>query len=105
MLVSIEKIEQYTSQTPDFQALEEDMMKFDAVIRNLEIIGEAAKNIPQHIKLQTPNIPWEDMYRTRNIVTHHYFGIDTSIIWQIIKVHLPENKKQITELVKMLEMQ
>jgi uncharacterized protein with HEPN domain len=104
MLVGIEKIDQYTSQTPDYQTLEEDMMKFDAVIRNLEIIGEAAKNIPQYIKLQHPEIPWEDMYRTRNIVTHHYFGIDASIIWQIVKVHLPENKKQISELINKLEM-
>jgi len=73
-------------------------MIVDAVIRNLEIIGEAAKNIPNEICEQYTEIPWKKMIGLRNIATHAYFGIDLEIIWEIITKNLPETKGQIKKM-------
>jgi len=67
-----------------------------AVVRAFEIIGEAAKLIPEDIKSQTPLIEWQLMTDFRNILTHQYFGIEYEILWQVIKESLPYNY----ELVK-----
>jgi uncharacterized protein with HEPN domain len=70
----------------------------DAVIRNLEIIGEASKNISPHIRKRYPNIPWEQMNGMRNVLIHEYFGVDISVVWHTAKIHLPELKKQLITL-------
>ncbi len=79
-------------------AAEMDLPKFkqsnitvDAVVRNFEIIGEAAKNLPDHIKEKYPEIPWKKMYGLRNLISHEYFGIDYEMIWEIIISDLPQN--------------
>jgi len=77
-----------------------NQLVIDAVLRNLEIIGEAANNIPRETQNNYPHIPWNRMIGLRNIVTHAYFGIDLSIIWTIIKVNLPETKSAIIEMRK-----
>jgi len=61
------------------------------VIRNFEIIGEASKNIPNHIKENYKHIPWDEMYRLRNRISHEYFGIDYEILWAIATKYLPTN--------------
>ncbi|MCP5107752.1 MAG: DUF86 domain-containing protein, partial [bacterium] len=66
---SIEKILEYTKEI-DCEDFIENTMVFDAVVRNFEIIGEAAKNIPDEIKLKFPDIPWTDMVGMRNILIH-----------------------------------
>ena len=63
-----------------FAAFERDTKTIDAVIRNFEIIGEAAKNIPSEIKEKHTEVPWAEMYLLRNKVSHEYFGIDYEII-------------------------
>src|SRR5690606_6800420 len=77
-----------------------DYKTADAVIRNFEIIGEAAKKIPDTLKNQYPSVPWDEMYLLRNKVSHEYFGTDSQIIWDVAKNHLPENKKQIEEILR-----
>ena len=72
----------------------------DAVIRNLEIIGEAAKNIPMRIRDKYPEVPWKRMIGLRNIVVHEYFGIDTHIIWRIAIYNIPETKPSILSMYK-----
>jgi len=72
-----------------------DYKTVDAVLRNFEIIGEASKNISTEIKHKYLNVPWDEMYRLRNRISHEYFGIDHQIIWDIITRHLPENHKDI----------
>jgi len=62
----------------------------DAVVRNLEIIGEAAKNISGKIKKQYPEISWKHMAALRDRLIHHYFGINYDIVWEIITVELPK---------------
>ncbi len=77
-----------------------DYKTVDAVIRNFEIIGEAAKKLPKDIKEKYPEVPWEEMYLLRNKVSHEYFGIDYEIIWDVAIHHLPENKSQIENILK-----
>ena len=99
IVASIEKIEQYTLGY-DFIQFNCDSKTFDAVIRNLEIIGEASKNIPVIIKEKYSDIPWKEMYVLRNKVSHEYFGVDNDIIWDVITNHLPKNKWQIISIIK-----
>jgi len=99
MLTAINRILEYT-EGYNFTDFKRDYKTVDAVIRNFEIIGEAAKNIPAVIKEQHPNIPWDEMYSLRNRISHAYFGIDYEIIWDIITHYLPENKSQIEIISK-----
>lgn len=73
----------------------------DAVIRNFEIIGEASKNLPIAIKDKHTHLPWEEMYRLRNRISHEYFGIDYEIIWDIATKELPSNFKDVCEILEM----
>lgn len=73
----------------DIQQFEADQRTIDAVVRNLAIIGEAARHIPNSIIQEHPVIPWKYMRDMRNILIHEYFGIDTGIIWQTITQDLP----------------
>jgi uncharacterized protein with HEPN domain len=76
-----------------------DYKTVDAVIRNFEIIGEAAKNLPTEIKEKYPQVPWSEMYLLRNKVSHEYFGVDYEIIWDVASNYLPQNKTQIEEIL------
>jgi uncharacterized protein with HEPN domain len=86
----------------DFDRFKKDNKTVDAVIRNFEIIGEAAKNVLDTIKLQHPEIPWQEMYYLRNRVMHEYFGIDYEIIWDVSENYLPENALQIDNILQSL---
>lgn len=69
----------------------------DAVIRNIEIIGEAAHNIDKHhpkFASEHPIVPWEDMYWMRNRVSHGYFSVDLEVIWNTIQRDIPELEQQ-----------
>lgn len=102
ILDSIDKIESYIKNL-SYDDFINDQMVIDAVIRNLEIIGEAANNIPKNIRNKNSNIPWKRIIGLRNIVIHGYFGIDLSIIWEIITKNLAETKPIIIELKNKLE--
>ena len=97
ILNAIRKIEKYTKKL-SYQAFIEDELIQDAVIRNLEIIGEAVKNIPQTFKNRMPEMEWKKIIGLRDIVIHTYFGIDEEIIWDIIKNKLPQLKEKINEI-------
>ena len=99
ILMAIDRILEYT-QDFDFVSFKHDYKTVDAVIRNFEIIGEAAKNIPDEIKTLHPNVPWVEMYSLRNRISHAYFGIDYEIIWDIITNSLSENRIQIEQIRK-----
>jgi uncharacterized protein with HEPN domain len=96
---SINKIEMYTHGI-DYDSFCFNEMMFDAVIRNLEVMGEAARNAPDEIKTKYPDIPWRQMIGLRNILIHEYFGIDNTIVWQIIKTNLPEIKPIIMKAIQ-----
>ncbi len=90
IILSMERVKEYITGL-DFQHFKWDYKTVDAVIRNFEIIGEATKNLPNEIKDKYPSIPWEEMYRLRNRISHEYFGVDYEIIWDIATRHLPVN--------------
>ena len=101
LLVAMTRIAEYL-EGYTFDQFKKDYKTVDAVIRNFEIIGEAAKNLPGHIKDNNPDLPWEEMYLLRNKVSHEYFGIDYEIIWDVCVNHLPENKLQIQSIIDSL---
>ena len=80
--------------------LKKDEMIQDAIIRNLEIIGEAVKNIPVAVKDENPEIEWKKISGLRDILIHAYFGIDLEIIWGIIAEKLPPLKKKVLKLIE-----
>ena len=75
-------------------------MVIDAVVRNLEIIGEASKNIDLKTRRQYPNVPWEQMNGMRNILIHEYFGVDVATVWHTAKSHLPPLKDQLEQILE-----
>ncbi|MBI5573981.1 MAG: DUF86 domain-containing protein [Elusimicrobia bacterium] len=96
---SIEKIQEYTKEI-NYKDFSENNEKIDAVVRNLEIIGEAVKHISKDIKQKHKNVNWEDIVGMRNIITHEYFGVDLEIIWKTVKEKLPELKNKIEEILQ-----
>lgn len=101
ILVAMTRIAEYL-EGYDFDQFKKDNKTVDAVIRNFEIIGEASRKIPDHIKENNPDLPWDEMYLLRNKVSHEYFGIDYEIIWDVCINHLPENSQQIQSILKNL---
>lgn len=99
IMLAMQRIREYTH-TVHYSDFLHDFKTIDAVIRNFEIIGEATKNLPDHIKNKYPHIPWEEMYRLRNKISHEYFGIDYEILWNIVTEHLPENLKDMEAILE-----
>jgi len=99
IIESINKIEAYIKGI-DYDSFCCNEMMFDAVIRNLEIIGEASKNVSDEIKSKYPEIPWKQMTGVRNILIHEYFGVDESIIWEIVTRDLQETKPLILKVIQ-----
>lgn len=99
MYDSMLRIQEYVENL-SFDDFRENRLVTDAVIRNLEIIGEASKNVPASIKSKYPELPWKQMYGLRNFVVHEYFGIDFENIWKIISDDLPQNTKDLEALLQ-----
>lgn len=78
----------------------EDRKAQDAVVRNLEVIGEASKNIAAAFKAKYPDVPWKKVAGLRDKLIHFYFGIDYKIVWSIVKKELPKLRKQVKNILK-----
>ena len=98
ILDSIDKIFIYTKDF-EFDDFVSSSLVVDAVVRNIEIIGEASKNVPEAVKLSASEIPWNKMAGIRNRIVHEYFGVDKSIIWFIVINELPILKVQIQNFI------
>ncbi|MBS3817325.1 MAG: DUF86 domain-containing protein [Candidatus Thermoplasmatota archaeon] len=83
-----------------FEEFKTDEKTMDAVLRNLEVIGEAVKNLPDEIKENNQGIDWKGISGLRDILSHAYFGVDDEIIWDIIQNKIPELEEKIEELRK-----
>jgi uncharacterized protein with HEPN domain len=70
----------------------------DAVIRNVEIIGEAARSLPEDFTQRHEDVPWRDLVGMRNVLVHQYFGILPEVVWDVIKNELPVLREQIARL-------
>ena len=80
----------------------ENKMAQDAVVRELEIIGEAVKLLSDKIKKENPSLPWRDISDMRNKLIHEYFGVDLNVVWSVVENDLPVLKKAMSELLKSL---
>ena len=93
---AIVKIRDYTAGLTR-ESFAQDNMRIDAVIRNLEIIGEAAKMVPESIRTRFPLVEWKKIAGLRDILAHHYFEVDLDIIWDILQNKLPELGRELSK--------
>jgi uncharacterized protein with HEPN domain len=101
VLQAIGKIRDYTTGMSR-QAFMSDSKTLDAVVRNLEVIGEAAKKVPKEIQVKNPQVEWRKIASLRDILIHEYFGVDREIVWDIVENKLPVLVGQVN---RMLELQ
>jgi len=102
ILENIKDIEQF-SKGLSKSGLEKNKLKQKAIVRSIEIIGEAVKNLPDSLKNKYQNISWKQIAGTRDRIIHHYFGVDLDIVWGILKKDLAELKKEILKIKEDLE--
>lgn len=95
---AIKRIEQYTDGVT-LEQISTDTMRLDAVIRNIQLVGEATKEIPDDTREKYPAIKWKNIVGLRNLVVHEYFRVNPEIIWNTIQEHLPNLKAVILELL------
>ena len=75
-------------------------MRFDAVIRNLEVIGEATKQVPESVQEWYPSVEWRKIAGLRDILIHKYFHINIEIVWDVVQSHIPILKMEIQQILK-----
>ncbi len=97
MLGAIRKIERYMAGL-EREGFLQDEKTIDSVVRNLEILGEAARQLPEGFTARYPNVPWRQIAGLRNRIVHNYFDLDLEIIWQVIYHDLPLLKTQLENL-------
>jgi len=102
ILESIENVENFTKDVSKTEFLSSVLVQ-DGVIRRLEIIGEAVKNLPLEVKEQYPDIEWKKIAGLRDVLIHAYFDVDIDLTWEIIKRDLPDLKKKIKKILEDLE--
>jgi uncharacterized protein with HEPN domain len=93
-----EKVVRYTQGLTREQFVA-DEKTFDAVMRDLEIVGEAAKHIPPEVRAEAPDIDWRKIAGLRDVVIHEYFGLDLEIIWDIVTREVPALREQLQRLL------
>lgn len=99
MIIFSEKVLAYTCDL-DQESFEADEKAYDATLRKLELIGEAATHIPDTIRESSPEIPWRKVVATRNRLIHGYLGIDNDILWSIIRDDIPGLLNELKKLKK-----
>lgn len=99
---SINEIDEFTADM-DFEKFSYDKKTINAVIRSLEVMGEAAVKIPQNIRERFDEIPWKRMDGMRNKLIHEYFGIDIEIVWEVCTKEIPLLKPLLEKMLKELE--
>lgn len=102
ILESIKDIESYSKGISKNMFFKDKQLQ-DAIVRRIEIIGEAVRNIPDDVKNKYATVSWKEIVGTRDIFIHHYFGIDLEIVWSIVKNDLPDLKKKIRTVLEDIE--
>ncbi len=93
ILESIELIENYTANKTISDFIESVQLQ-DSIIRRIEIIGEAVKNLPAEVKSNYPDVPWKKIAGMRDVLIHEYFGIDLELTWQVVQKDIPDLKRE-----------
>ena len=102
MVTACEKILRYVARRPQ-SVFESDEQAFDAVLKNLEVIGEAAKRLPVEVKDSHTEIAWRDIAGLRDIIVHEYFGLDLDIVWDVVDNRVPTLLVQLRNLHRSLK--
>ena len=87
----------------DFDDFQKDAKTSSAVIRQFEIIGEAARHVPESVREKYPDVSWRQMAGMRDRLVHGYFGVDYQLVWDTIKTHIPELIAEITRILDQME--
>jgi len=99
ILEAIKNIEEYVRGL-DYDEFTQDRKTVDAVLRNFEILGEAAKHVPESVRRKYPEVPWKAMAGMRDKLIHEYFGVRFDVVWETIKERLPELRRIITNVLE-----
>lgn len=94
ILEAIERITRYTDGL-DYHSFVADDMRYYAIVKNIEIIGEAANMLTFRFREANPDIPWKAICGMRNYIVHEYFSVDEKIVWEVVKVDLPKLYRQL----------
>jgi uncharacterized protein with HEPN domain len=86
-----------------YEAFASDRKTINAVIRSLEVVGEATKRIPQSFRQKHPDIPWSKMAGMRDVLIHDYMGVDLKTVWKVVKERLPELQMLLERLISSKE--
>lgn len=102
LLECINKIEDFVNEMSFDEFMKDEKTK-SAVVREIEVMGEAVKNIPSSIRERYKDIPWNQMAKTRDKIIHFYFGVDYEIVWRVIRERLPKIKPSLKKMLKEME--
>jgi uncharacterized protein with HEPN domain len=84
----------------DFDSFVSNRMAYDAVLRNLEVIGEAAKNVPPEVRARYPQVDWRAMAGLRDVMAHEYYGLENETLWNIVEREVPVLVEQINKILQ-----
>jgi uncharacterized protein with HEPN domain len=101
ILEAIERVERYASRGRS--AFQQDELIQTWILRHLQIIGEAARAVPETVRAVAPEIPWSKITGMRHVLVHDYFGIDLDLVWNAVERDLPELKAAATRVLAVLE--
>ena len=102
ILDAMSEVENYLTEIDFTGFMQNSMMRF-ACIKQLEIIGEASNHITSETKEKFSSVAWAQIIGMRNVFVHEYFGVDTELVWEIIMNDLPELKKKVIEIIRLVE--
>lgn len=85
----------------DRAALLDDPTKSRAIVRSLEVIGEAVKKLPMELRAKYPQVDWSDIAGMRDVLIHHYFGIDYDIVWDVLQKEIPDLHHELRRIIRL----
>ena len=98
MIEASDRVLRY-SKGKDLAMFSADEMAYDAVLRNLQIIGEAAKAVPAEVRQAHPEVDWKGMVGLRDILAHAYFGLDDETLWDVVTTKVPQLQSQVRRIL------
>ena len=98
ILEASERILRYSA-GKDLATFSADDMAYDAVLRNLQIIGEAAKAVPADVRQRHPEVDWKGMAGLRDVLAHAYFGLDNDTLWDVVITKVPQLRNQVRRIL------